>query len=309
IAPLAYEVNPNLVVGGSLDLVWAMMDLKMALPGFYFATAENGGLVTDKQGAYAGIPDTGLAGSGRIDFSDSNDYTGKAKATGWAGKLGFTYKLSPTMTLGGTYHSKTALGDLKTGANGATFYGDMNGDGSYSTNPMDGEMAPGKVTVHNFEWPETYGLGLAIQATPDILVAMDYKRIGWSDVMKNFSMTFSNGYGSADFTMPQNWDDQDVFLIGVAYKATPALTLRVGANVSSNPIPDSYLNYLFPAIVEDHYTVGFGYAFNPSSSVDFSLQYAPKVTATNPGMPSMMIPAVAVDHGQTSWQLMYSQKF
>ncbi|MDD4881255.1 MAG: outer membrane protein transport protein, partial [Gallionellaceae bacterium] len=87
IAPLAYEVNPNLVVGGSLDFVWAMMDLKMALPGFYFATAENGGLVTDKQGAYAGIPYTGLAGFGRIDFSDSNDYTGKAKATGWAGKL------------------------------------------------------------------------------------------------------------------------------------------------------------------------------------------------------------------------------
>jgi len=32
IFPLAYNVNPDLVVGGSIDYVWAMLDLRMAMP-------------------------------------------------------------------------------------------------------------------------------------------------------------------------------------------------------------------------------------------------------------------------------------
>lgn len=122
--------------------------------------------------------------------------------------------------------------------------------------------------------------------------------------MKSFRMTYSStAFGTINMTMPQNWDDQTVFNIGLAYKATDALTLRVGANLADNPIPDLLMNPLFPAIVENHYTVGFGYAFDPQSDLNFSLQYAPEVTQTG------TFSGVRVDHSQTSWQLMYSRKF
>jgi long-chain fatty acid transport protein len=117
-------------------------------------------------------------------------------------------------------------------------------------------------------------------------------------------MTFSSpGLGPTpiDMVMPQNWDDQTVFQLGLAYKATDALTLRAGASFSDNPIPDSTMNFLFPAIEKDHYTAGFGYAFNKVSDVNFSLQYAPEVTQTNA--------PVTVDHSQLSWQFMYSHRF
>jgi long-chain fatty acid transport protein len=115
-------------------------------------------------------------------------------------------------------------------------------------------------------------------------------------------MTYSALGDSVTFALPQMWEDQTVVNFGAAYKASDKLTLRAGLNIANNPIPDATLHYLFPAIVEDHYTVGFGYDISDSSAVNFSLQYAPEVTQTSGS-------GFTVDHSQTSWQLMYSAHF
>lgn len=341
IVPLAYEVNSNFTVGGSLDLVWAMMDLKMAMNSSQFfdmAGAPGGfggipGCATGNcYGQVSGSMMTAFNGAvgmgfmnpgnpinwGYFDFSDSNDYTGRAKTTGLAGKLGFTYKATPSLTIGGVYHSKTSLGNMKGDAtvsfnanvdNGMAMGGAPSGSYTAMTIPVSG-----KISVVDFEWPETIGLGLAYQANDKLLIAVDYKRINWADVMKNFKMSFTasgsqsnplaGGFAGTelDATMYQNWDDQDVFMIGMAYKATDALTLRLGANLADNPIPGQYMNPLFPAIEKNHYTAGLGYALSNASDINFSVQHAPKVSQTN-GQ------GVTVEHAQTSWQLMYSKRF
>jgi long-chain fatty acid transport protein len=294
IAPLAYDVNDKFTVGGSLDFVWAMLDMKMAANALQV------------QGMTGGMDITGFgADTAYLSFSDDSDYTGKAKGFGLAGKLGFTYKINPSVTIGGTYHSKTNLGDLKTGATGASF-------GLYEVDGGEGAghlmTDKGKITVKDFQWPETYGLGIAVQATPSIMIAADVKHIGWKDVMKNFTMVYSSAMmGNVTMTMPQDWDDQTVIELGMSYKPSEPWTLRVGYNHASNPIPDSMMNALFPAIVEDHYTFGVGYAFDKASELNFSLQYAPETDQSNPGNPAS--PPVTVSHAQTSWQLMYSKRF
>lgn len=293
IVPLAYNVNPDLTIGGSVDYVWAMLDLRMAMPFGAGGPGTMTGLITVPPTAGLGAALGGLvpADNVRLDFSDGSDYTGKAKGAGWAGKIGFTYKASQTVTIGGTYHSKTSLGDLETSDNGTNFV--VNGATAMS----------GKITVRDFQWPETYGIGIAVQATPSLMFAADVKHIGWKDVMKNFTMTFSAVGDSVTFALPQNWDDQTVFQLGASYKFNENLTLRAGANLAGNPIPDSTLHYLFPAIEKNHYTAGFGYAFSKDSGIDFSLQHAPKVSQTNSTF------GFTVDHSQTSWQMMYSKRF
>jgi len=77
---------------------------------------------------------------------------------------------------------------------------------------------------------------------------------------------------------------------------------RLGASISKNPIPDSTLHYLFPAIIENHYTAGFGYAFSDVNNIDFSLTYAPEVSVDTPS-------GMEVNHAQTNWQFMYSHNF
>jgi long-chain fatty acid transport protein len=82
-----------------------------------------------------------------------------------------------------------------------------------------------------------------------------------------------------------------------------AVTVRAGANLASNPIPDKYVHPLFPATIENHYTVGLGYKISDASEVNASLAYAPEVSVTNSNTDT------EINHSQTNWQLMYSHRF
>jgi len=96
IAPLAYDVNSQLTVAGSLEFVWATMDLQMVMPGSKMMPmmmpggstlgSVNGNMVSDRfMPALASGQMTGF-NWGYFDFSNSNAYSGKAHSTGWAGR-------------------------------------------------------------------------------------------------------------------------------------------------------------------------------------------------------------------------------
>jgi len=276
IFPVAYEVSPELAVGASLDFVWAMLDV---------------GMVADRNQVLgmSGM-DIGPGNVAAISYSDNNDFTGKAKGTGWAGKLGITYKVNPLLTLGASYHTKTNLNDLKTSDDGATMtiY-----NGTTPVNSMTGKMK-----VIDFQWPETYAVGLAWQATPKLMVAADIRRIMWADAMKNFRMSFS-GIG---FTIPQEWRNQNVFAVGVQYRPNNKLGLHAGFNYGKNPVPDAWLHPLFPAIVERHITAGLDYQVSDHGCIALAVSYAPKVSETTDG-------GLEITHSQTSAMVGYNHHF
>jgi long-chain fatty acid transport protein len=157
-------------------------------------------------------------------------------------------------------------------------------------------------------------VGVAYQATDKLMIVADYKWINWADVMKNFKLTFTADAAQAnplaagfagtvlDATLFQNWKDQNVIEIGAGYKFTPEFTGRVGLNIANNPVPDQFMNPLFPAIEKNHVTVGAGYMISKASSVDASFTYAPEVKSTNGQQ-------VTVTHSQTNAQVMYSYRF
>jgi long-chain fatty acid transport protein len=318
ILPLTYDVDPDLRIGGSLDYVWAGMDLQMALSGQEFlqlagGTSRMGTATGTMIGSFVNNVMPGLdpgnpINLGYFDFSNRNDYTGQAVGTGYAGKIGLVYKVNPKLTVGAAYHSKTRLSDLEAAQATVLFNVNFNGGPADQAVPVEG-----KIAVRNFQWPDTYGLGIAYQANDRWLVTADYKRINWSHTMKDFTMTFSaqgntgpaaafNGT-SMDVVFFQDWRDQHVLMIGAAYRTTEALTLRAGLNVANNPVPDEFVHYLFPATIKNHVTAGFGYAFSKASSIDFSLTYAPEVTVTS------AVTGVTTSHGQNNWQFLYSYRY
>jgi long-chain fatty acid transport protein len=314
IFPLAYNVNDNLSIGGSVDWVWATMDIKMAASSDDFMAMANPTTMTAGMGGAMASLMSGGANTFRIDFSDNNDFSGKAVGTGFAGKLGLTYKINSALSLGAVYHSKTSLGDMETGSTGASF-------SAYNASGAMGAPITGKITIHDFQWPETYGFGMAYQATDRLMLAADYKRLNWSKVMKDFKMTYSTtnlGTGvteSADFKISQNWEDQDVFMIGGSYRLTDAVTLRAGGNFAKNPIPDNRVHPLFPAIMENHYTFGVGYMTSKTSGLDFSLVYAPEVSVTGTQTTGAAGSGVGgnqginIKHSQLNWNIQYGMHF
>lgn len=288
ILPLAWQASNDLLIGGSLDLVWATLDMRMAASG-----AQLGQMVTAASGNLAmALPALGGAPWARVDFSDGSSFSGEAWSLGWAAKLGLVYKLTPTLNVGASWHSKTSLRDMKSGHNAA------------SLSAFGGFSDSGRITIEDFQMPQQLAVGLAWQATPTLLLAADVKRIAWSDVMASFKMRYDSiGMGgSVSFALPQAWRDQTVTALGVAWKATPALTLRAGYNQASNPIPDAYVNPLFPATETKHYSTGFSYAMSDKAGISASLTKAPTNTVQAGS-------GVVISHSQLNAQLMYSQRF
>ncbi len=318
LVPVSYDINDKLNVGGSIDFVQASMDIKMVMTGAMMkdmlgpsmgGAQTIGTMAPDATfgGILAGVTDVY---GGLFDFADSNPYTGETTGTGFAGKIGFTYKVNNKLSVGGTYHTETNLGDL-TGDATLSMAVSMTDVQAAGLGMPTGAAGPndyvipitGKISVKNFQWPATYGLGLSFQASDKMMIVADVKQINWSDVMKSFEMTFDGGaMGSMDMALFQNWDDQTVLELGGAYQVTDSFVARFGVNMANNPIPDATLHYLFPAMVENSYTAGFGYTTSANSSVDFALSVVPEVTETN-GM------GMEISHSQSNWQLQYTRNF
>jgi long-chain fatty acid transport protein len=283
--PLAWNAGERLILSGQLDLAWASMDLRMDMDGNNLAGMLGQGLVSGSLTGF--LPAT--IDYARFDFSDDNPMTGRAKSYGWGYKLGALWQLDPQFRIGAAYHAKTRMGDMKTD------------DAHLSVNggPMHGSLK-----VIDFQWPETFGLGLAWDGGGAWSWAADLKRIRWSDAMRNFNIRFVDAASGMDIniTMPQNWKDQTVLALGGQYKVNPRLAVRAGINHAGNPVPDATLNPLFPAIVETHYTAGIGYRIDPKRSLAASVAYAPEVSRIN-------AQGVSSSHAQTTLRVNYNVTF
>ncbi len=191
----------------------------------------------------------------------TNVGSGIAQDLAFGYNLGIAYEISG-LTLGAIYKSKI----------------DMEYTGSLS-----GAIQGFGVTTYTndtLSTPAEMGLGASYNID-EHTIAMDYKRIAWSD---------ADGY--KDF----EWEDQDVLALGYEY-ATKGWAARVGFNYAKSPISEAKdgivnsaglsdgvvntFNLLgFPGMIESHYTVGGTYNFSEQFSTDLAYVFAPEVSET-----------------------------
>lgn len=170
---------------------------------------------------------------------------------GYGARYGFQYHLGE-VTIGGAYLSET--------------------DFEFRDGTMDlnlSAMGLGKVKydarMTGMNWPRQAGLGINWPAFSWLRVAADVDWIDWSSAMKTVKIRLNDpsnpaAPSSQAIAIPMNWKDQWVYAIGLEIRPTPDWVLRLGYNHGDSPVPDATLTPLFPAIVEDHLTVGAGFA-------------------------------------------------
>lgn len=145
----------------------------------------------------------------------------------------------------------------------------------------------------DFDIPENYGIGFAYTATPELNVAFDVVHVKYSDVAsvanpgpnpadpENF---FPDGYGllGQDNGMGFGWVDQTIYKLGFEYAYNNKMTLRAGWNYSETPIEDDQVlfNFLAPATVEHHLTLGGTYDIAEDYELSFHYIHAFKNTIT-----------------------------
>ncbi len=303
--PYAYQFNEHVGIGGSVDYVWAGMDLCMAMSGQQLMDLANP--MSQQSGKASGTLLQAMDGAmpefAYFDFANGNPFFGEAKGDGYAANLGVIYEVNPELRFGAVYHSATQLSNLTTGSAEVSVG---------ATSPM-GYMEMGlvgDVSVEDFQWPATYAVGMAYRPANSWRVVADVKQVEWSSVMDSFRMSFvandaaSNGPMAGmnlDAELYQGWHDQTVYSIGLEYAPREHGAYRLGFNHATSPIPTHYLNPLFPATVEDHITFGAEHKVGRKGVFSWSATLGLKNKVTNEAF------GVVSSHEQLNFQLMYSR--
>ncbi|WP_026301130.1 MULTISPECIES: OmpP1/FadL family transporter [unclassified Thioalkalivibrio] len=178
---------------------------------------------------------------------------------GYGAQVGFQAELSDTVTLGGSYRSKIRNGKF------SDYSGLFAGGGS-------------------FDIPSTLGLGVSVEATPNLTIAADYLRINYSDIDAISNTMHTHEPLGASGGPGFGWRDIGVFRLGAQYEAGNNWTWRVGYNRGQNPISSDEVmfNIVAPAVTTDHYTFGFTKAFNSNHELNFAAMYAPRNSVSGP---------------------------
>jgi long-chain fatty acid transport protein len=194
-------------------------------------------------------------------------------------KLGLMYKPNDWLTVGAAYNNKVDL--------------DLEGQMRVNLSAMGlGTVTYRDAEAKNIDQPREFGVGVAVQATDKLLVALELNWINWSDAVTQGVISASDPDDPAapptlNNTIDNNWRDQYVIAVGIAYQWNDRTLLRAGYNYGRNPIPDEHLNPLLNTIAEHHLTLGFGRVLSKAWRIDGAFEWDIRndVTYTNPQLP------------------------
>ncbi|WP_042259266.1 OmpP1/FadL family transporter [Paraburkholderia heleia] len=294
---VAYNVTDKLTVGGSLDAVWTSLNLGMLLDA-----SQIGSLATQHRVSGSLVPTLlsvpGLSG-GYVNFEHNGIVGGGADAWGIGGKLGLTYQLTPDTRVGLAYNFKTHVGDL---SGHATLTAVSSVAGNIPLN--------GNITVHSFEMPAQFTVGISHTFNEHWSVSADYQRVFLASVFKDINVSFVQaGTGSnLNLSLPQNYRDINVFAIGAEYRYNPSWTFRAGFHYAQEAVPNNTLFAVIPGIPTTTVTGGASYAFSKDDVVDLGLSYAFQKTLINTSQPNTSVP-IKVTHSQFNAVIAYQKRF
>jgi long-chain fatty acid transport protein len=212
------------------------------------------------------FPDTSFVDTG----DPANNFFG-LKVNGASGvapgvRFGALYRPIEHVSIGAAYATQSSL-DLKDGNVVANFDALGLGKVKYRDAKVEG-----------FSLPREASLGVAVQATETLLVAVEGTWIDWSSALGSSWIKAKNPDNPAapsmlDIRNELNWRDQYVIAVGLAYEPEPEWILRAGYNYANNPIPKKNLSPLLGTITQHHATLGAGYHPGNHWMFDAALEY------------------------------------
>jgi long-chain fatty acid transport protein len=191
-------------------------------------------------------------GSLDINYNNGSSTIGYGSKShfGYGYNLGGYFDVTKELTVGLAYQSKIGM--------------------KYENVISTAAAGLGLTESDKLDQPAEAKVGVAYSTGP-WTVTGDYKRVYWGGAA-----------GYKDFS----WKDQDVFALGGKY-AGNGWWVGAGYNHGKDPIGSAadqrinmFNNLFFPAIVEDHYTLGGGYTLNKNVSLDMAYVHAAKVSKT-----------------------------
>ena len=344
----AYKLSDKFSAGVSLHLVYSTMEFRMpfgmnpsimkgepnGMPGFTFGQL------------FSMAPS--LGGFGYSEVIASADMS-KLNTISYGGKIGFAYKATDKLSFGLNYTMPTKLnykGGLAKMDMSKQFEDAMGRAvvGLYQNPLMHGvplttamnliganfaqlgiDLSKGVAAEYDLEvgmkLPMSIGYGMSYKVSDKFKLSLDAEWVNWANAFDKMEIKLTNGtnaninkmIGSSGFNIdfPLKWKNTVIVKVGGEYDVAKQFTMRLGYAYGSNPVPESTIFPVFPAVVEHHFTIGGTYNINEKISLSAAFETAlkNKVTASNPsevqsefsGSSSQL--STVIGHLALSWKL------
>jgi long-chain fatty acid transport protein len=229
---LAYRINDQLSVGGSLNLGWSQLELRQAFP-WNLAT---------------GIPE---ATDGDMRF--------KGDGTGISIDFGVTWQATDRQRLAATYKSSMRI----------NYDGDFKISNVPSPAASALGVTPTSRFQTTIDYPSIVTLGYGIEINDRLKIGVDVERVEWSTI-NEFNLDVANNAVLFPSTIiPADWHDTTTYGFGLDYMLTGGRFIRAGFWHLQNPIPAINQQPNLPESDQNVYTIGYGFNHN-NHRIEFS---------------------------------------
>ncbi len=185
---------------------------------------------------------------------------GYDSSTGWGLRIGWTGQVTPTVTLGATYQSKTKMAKF---SKYAGLFADQGG----------------------FDIPSSFGVGIAVKVTDMTTLAADVQQTMYGEIKSinntgnvQLPLGFNDGPGFG-------WRNMTVIKLGLSHQYDNGVVVRAGYSNGRQPIPstETYFNVIAPGVIQDHVTLGATWPLPSNSELTVAYMHAFEHSVTGAG--------------------------
>jgi long-chain fatty acid transport protein len=230
ISPVvAYQITPNLSIGGGPDIVIAKVTLEKSITMFD---------VPEEWKGYE-IGEVKMKGTSKVGIGFTASAMYRTEKLG----LGFLYR-----------HS--IKNEFKDGDADFTLYENLSVPNIAALIPRD--VLKDQKANTAIDFPNFLSAGVYYKFTKKLGVEADYMWFNWS-VFKEIKLDFVDD--KLDQTITENYNDSWQFRLGAHYELTDALSLRAGYVYDKTPQPIESVSPLLPDNTRNDFSFGVGYNF------------------------------------------------
>jgi len=319
---IAYAITPEFSAGLTGEFIYTQLEFKNPFslpPSVLKGQAMPNGMTFGQ--LFASPRNAGGLGYNELTSSADMKYL---KSFSFGGKIGLAYKFSESFSIGINYSLPVDLSYKDGTANLDMTAQFLDAEDRAIENYMVNYSIPrqqatdsvialftsmginlaqgfaGEYKIDNeFKIPQSFGFGLMYAPICKLRIGFDFEFINWYKAFDKMKLTLKDGTNAnvnkmlnaggtgqlpllVDF--PLAWKDSYVFKIGGEYDVNPNFILRAGYAYGTNPIPESTIIPIIPAIIEHHIMTGMSYNLANNWVFNMALEYGLKhsITATNP---------------------------
>lgn len=272
---VAYQLTDRLSIGVGLDVVFGSVKLTQRIDLSEQVANPAAGITF----AQLGIPTGTDFGNVQLDGS----------GTGFGGHVGIQYEATDWLDLGArflapvtvTYDGEADFEQVMTDIilppqnpialsrpdipNDQPLPLDAVVAGSFADGPLVDQDVETEITL-----PAQFVGGVALQASPQLLLLLDYQWTGWSS-FDRLPLDFEQD--ALDTEQVEDYDDTHGVRLGAEFAVSDAFMLRAGYLTHSAAAPEQTVTPLLPEAYRNEFTFGVGWQPTPMIQIDAAYQF------------------------------------